>query len=165
MRVAKNQQLQIRVSAAEKAAIQRAAARAGMDMSRYVLSRLLPPLDQTFKELVRALTAKESQRRYVLAELNDFLSALSPQQLAAATSEPPSATPEPYLANYVAAMIETAAHRAGVAPPLWTANIAPLDEPSFGTPLPSLRLHLLLSAPPSFRRRNIFVDSSVGDRV
>jgi hypothetical protein len=28
-----------------------------------------------------------------------------------------------------------------------------------------LRLHLLLSAPPAFRRRNIFLDASVGDRV
>ncbi|MGH7310893.1 MAG: plasmid mobilization protein, partial [Candidatus Rokuibacteriota bacterium] len=39
---AKSAQLQIRVSPAEKAAIQRAARRAGLDMSAYVLTRVLP---------------------------------------------------------------------------------------------------------------------------
>jgi uncharacterized protein (DUF1778 family) len=40
-KLAKSEQLQIRLSRQEKAAIQRAAARAGMDMSGYVLSRVL----------------------------------------------------------------------------------------------------------------------------
>jgi uncharacterized protein (DUF1778 family) len=38
---AKTAQMQIRVSAAEKTAIHRAAVRAGIDMSAYVLSRVL----------------------------------------------------------------------------------------------------------------------------
>jgi hypothetical protein len=62
-------------------------------------------------------------------------------------------------------MVETAAHRHKVPPPDWTLAVQPLSEPAFGSPLQSLRLHLLVAAPPAFKRRNIFVDSSVGDRV
>ena len=62
-------------------------------------------------------------------------------------------------------MVETAAHRCKVAPPAWTLAVQPLSRPNFGSPLLSLRLHLLLATPPAFRRRNIFVDSSVGDRI
>jgi hypothetical protein len=35
----------------------------------------------------------------------------------------------------------------------------------FGTPIESLRLHLLTASPPAFRRRRIFIDATVGDRV
>jgi len=166
MRDAKTQQLQIRLTAAEKAAIQRAAARAGMDMSAWVLARLLPQRSRPFLALSQALAgAGADERRYLLAELNDFLSGLAPRELVDAVAERPTQALDAYLANYLAAMVETAAHRVGAEPPAWTAEIAPLDEPVFGTPLRGLRLHLLLNAPPPFRRRNIFVDSSIGDRV
>ena len=49
--------------------------------------------------------------------------------------------------------------------PEWCRSVRPLAEPVFTTELVSLRLHLLLHAPIPFRRRNIFVDASVGDRV
>jgi hypothetical protein len=62
-------------------------------------------------------------------------------------------------------MVETAAHRSGVTPPAWTLGVQPLGYPAFGSPLLGLRLHLLLAAPPAFKRRNLFVDSAVGDRV
>jgi uncharacterized protein (DUF1778 family) len=162
----KTEQLQIRLAAAEKAAIQRAAARAGMDMSAWVLAKLLPHGSRLFHTLSQALAAADSDEcRYVLAELNDFLSGLAPREFAAAVAERPAQPLDLYLANYLAAMIETAAHRLGVDPPAWTAEIAALEEPVFGTTLQGLRLHLLLNAPPPFRRRNIFVDSSIGDRV
>lgn len=162
---AKDQQLQIRVTAGQKAAIQRAAAKAGLDVSRWVLRRLLPPHAQRFQELMNELAANPAERRYVLAELNDFCAGLSARELPVAVGDPPAADLDAYLANYVAAMVETAAHRKGVAAPAWTAQIAPLDEPVFGTELASLRLHLLLASPPAFRRRKIFIDSTVGDRV
>lgn len=166
MRRAKTEQLQIRVTAAEKAAIQRAAARAGMDMSAWVLERLFPHRGRTFQALAKALAAADSEaRRFVLADLNDFLAGLGPAEFNQAVAEPPAARLDAYPANYLAAMLETAAHRLGVLPPPWTAEIAPLEIPVFGVPLPGLRLHLLLNAPPPFRRRNVFVDSSVGDRV
>jgi hypothetical protein len=41
----------------------------------------------------------------------------------------------------------------------------PLAEPYFATSLKSLREHLLVAAPIPFKRRNIFVDASVGARV
>jgi hypothetical protein len=44
-------------------------------------------------------------------------------------------------------------------------EVAPLEEPHFGAPLQSLRLHLLAASPVAFKRRNIFVDAAVGDRV
>jgi len=164
MKHGKDVQLQIRVSAAEKKAIQHAAARAGMEMSSWVRARLVPPSRESFRQLVEDLAQQPDERRYLLAELNDFLTRLGPAGLLEAVTEP--APPlDPYLANYVAAMIETAAHQAGVRPPHWTAHVAPLEAPVFGTDLPSLRLHLLLNTPPAFRRRNIFIDATVGDRV
>ena len=56
-------------------------------------------------------------------------------------------------------------HLKGVAPPAWTGRVDPLEAPWFATSLKTVRLHLLRSAPVAFRRRNLFVDSSVGARV
>jgi hypothetical protein len=162
---AKDQYLQIRVSPAEKTAIQTAAARAGMDMSGWVLAKLLPPEPQTFQAIVADLAENPAGRRYALAELNDFLANLGAAELDRAVTEPPALALEPYLANYVAAMVETAAHRADLAPPRWTAAVPALREPVFGTELVGLRLYLLLNSPPAFRRRNIFIDATVGERV
>jgi hypothetical protein len=160
----KDGQLQIRVSAAEKKAIQQAAARAGMDTSTWVRAKLLPRPRETFRRLTQALSKHADDRPFLLADLNDLLTQLGAASFGDAVAEPPPPL-EPYLANYVAAMVETAAHRAGALPPSWTAAIIPLVEPVFGTALPSLRLHLLINAPPAYRRRNIFVDSTIGDRV
>jgi hypothetical protein len=161
----KNLFLQIRVTATEKKLIGSAAARAGMDMSRWVLERALPSPLRRFQELTDALSDDHGNRRYVLAELNDFLSALTPVGFQRAVADPFITPLEPYLANYVAAMVETAAHMKGVPPPAWTLTIPSLSEPRFGSPLENLRLHLLVNSPPAFRRRNIFIDSSIGDRV
>ena len=99
---------------------------------------------------------------YPLAELNDLLTSAQGEEIAALPI--PSIT-DPYRLNYVTAMVEMAAHRAQVVPPLWTSTIAPLKTPVFIDPSLSLRLHLLTASPPPFRRRNIFIDSSIGDRV
>ena len=103
------------------------------------------------------------QPSYILAEMNDLLSNASAADIES-LSAPPIA--DPYLANYVAAMVEQAAHRQGGAqPPLWTSGVAPLAQPVFAAPWMSLRTHLLLESPVAFRRRNIFIDSTIGDRV
>ncbi len=164
----KTQQLQLRVSKAEKAAIHRAAARAGMDVSAWVLGKLLPPAGPRFQELTSAVAAHAAdvdERRFAFAELNDFLAALAPGEFSNAVRESPPADANPYTANYIAAMVETAAHRNRVPPPAWVERVPPLAEPVFGTPFTSLRLHLLTAAPPAFRRRNIFIDASIGARV
>lgn len=162
----KDTQLQIRVSAAEKAAIRAAAQQAGLDVSAWVLSRVLPPAGRRFRELVEALAGEgPARRRFTLAALNDLLAGLLPAAFPEAVNELPAVRWDDWTANYVAAMVETAAHRYEVAPPSWTARIAPLEHPAFGSPLHGLRLHLLLASPPAFRRRNLFIDSTVGDRV
>ncbi|HSD53043.1 MAG TPA: DUF1778 domain-containing protein [Burkholderiales bacterium] len=160
---AKSAQLQIRVSPAEKAAIQRAARRAGLDMSAYVLARVLPVPARRFQDLTEA--CRDSQGgRFALAELNSWLAGLGAGEIQEAVASPPHGL-TPYFANYVAAMVEYACGRHGIAPPAWTRTIAPLTEPAFGSTLMSLRLHLLTHSPAPFRRRNIFIDASVGARV
>jgi hypothetical protein len=62
-------------------------------------------------------------------------------------------------------MVEYACARHSVAVPEWTRSILPLAEPVFGSELQSLRLYLLTHSPPPFRARNIFIDSTLGDRV
>jgi hypothetical protein len=160
----KKSQLQIRVSRVEKTAIQKAAKQAGMDMSAYVLSRVLSAPGIRFQECVKAC-AGPAPASFALAELNSLLAALNSAELRDAVAAPPSITLTPFLANYVAAMVEYGCARRSVPLPFWTRAIAPLGEPVFGTTLQSLRLHLLTHSPPPFRNRNIFIDSTLGDRV
>ena len=95
--------------------------------------------------------------------MNDLLTKASASEIE--TIIAPSIA-DPYLANYVAAMVEQAAHLKGVArPPRWTSDVAPLAHPVFAVSWMSLRAHLLLESPVPFRRRNIFIDSTIGDRV
>lgn len=162
--VTKTEQLQIRLTPDQKATLRRKAERAGQDVSSYVLSRVLPAASERFFELVR-MVSEEASRRYALAEINDLLAELSPALLEESTSGAEMSGLSPVLRNYVAAMVEQAAHQKGVAPPAWVAEIAPLEEPHFAVPYPSLRLYLLRASPVAFRRRNIFADATVGDRV
>jgi uncharacterized protein (DUF1778 family) len=162
--LAKTAQLQIRVTDQQKAAIQRAAAREGMDMSGYVLSRVLTGLSQRFQDCV-AGCAREASSRFALAELNTLLTELTPGEMRDAVATAPSVAISPYLANYVAAIVEYGCARCSVPAPAWTQSIAPLESPVFGSSLQSLRLHLLTHSPPPFRRRNIFIDSSLGQSV
>jgi hypothetical protein len=157
-------QLQIRVSETEKYAIRSAAERAGMDMSTYVLSRVLSISAREFQEAVRAL-AGPAAPSFALADINSLLSKLTATELHDAVAGAPGVELPPFLANYVAAMVESACARRGIPVPAWTRRIPPLDEPAFGSTLGSLRLHLLMHSPPAFRRRNIFIDASLGDRV
>ena len=161
---AKTCQMQIRVSAREKAAIRSAAKRAGMDMSTYVLSRVLSVPAAEFRERIEACRGP-ADPAFALAELNSLLSRLTAVELADAIAVPPIVTLTPFLANYVAAMVESACEKRGVPVPGWTRAIGPLSEPAFGSTLQSLRLHLLTHSPAPFRRRNIFIDSSLGAQV
>lgn len=160
----KHSQLQLRVSKEEKAAIRRAAQRAGMDMSSYVLSRALPAPETAFQEAVAALNGP-APPSYALAEVSSLLAELAAPELRRAVAAAPAASLAPFLANYVAAMVETACAARSIPVPAWTRTVPALEEPVFGSTLQSLRLYLLTHSPPAFRRRNIFVDSSVGHRV
>jgi hypothetical protein len=160
----KTAQMQIRVSANEKTAIQRAAARAGMDMSAYVLAQVLSVPAAQFRDCVRDCTDSASPR-FALAELNTLLSVLTAGELRDAIAAPPPPGLSPFLGNYIAAMVEYACAQRAVGVPEWTRSIPPLAEPVFGSELQSLRLYLLTHSPPPFRVRNIFIDATLGDRV
>ena len=160
----KTGQLQIRVTPRQKAAIKRLARGEGRSVSSYVLSRVLPDEQGRFGEILQSLR-QESERRFALAELSDFLTGLGAPEFRDAVGCAEVKGLTPLLANYVAAMVEQAAYRLGVDPPDWTSEIEPLEKPHFAVPFRRLRPHLLRSAPVAFKRRNIFVDSSVGDRV
>jgi len=160
----RSEQLQIRVTTAEKAALKRRARDAGLDVSAYVLARALPAADARLAGVVAALR-DEDRRSYALAELHDLLGAVAPVEFAAVLGAVDVRGLAPYVQNYVAAMVEQAAHALGVAAPDWTREIPPLDEPHFATPLRSVRPYLLRAAPVAFRRRNIFADAPLGARV
>ena len=162
--VSKTEQLQIRVTSAEKRAIQGAARRSGMTISAWVLAQALPGARAKFHQIVERLGSGDDES-FALADLNDLLASLGAEDLPRAVEYPPQLPKGARLQNQVAAMVELAAGQRGVPSPSWTRDIEPLKEPVFGTTLKSLRLHLLVSAPPAFRRRNLFVDASVGDRV
>lgn len=157
-------QLQIRVSQAEKAAIRRAAEHAGLDMSAYVLSRALPAPAMRLQECIENC-AGPAPPSFGLAELNTLLTSWTAAELRDAIAVRPTTPLTPFLSNYIAAMIEQACERRSVRVPGWVRAVEPLAEPAFGSTLKSLRLHLLTHSPPPFRRRNIFIDATIGARV
>ena len=161
---ARTGQLQIRVTPAEKAAIQSAARRAGLDMSAYVLGRVLPGNSAQWQAQLRELV-RSGESRTALAALSAWLAGLAATELAAAVATPLPTDLSEFHANYVAAMVEHLCASNGVDAPHWTRGIVPLAQPAFGTQLASLRLHLLAHSPPPFRRRNLFVDTAVGGQV
>lgn len=160
----RSEQLQIRVSPEEKAAIRRAAEHAGLDMSAYVLGRALPTPARQLHTCIDAC-AGPAPSSFGLAELNTLLTTWTAAELRDAIGTPPTTSLTPFLSNYIAAMIEQACEQRSVRVPHWVRAVAPLPEPAFGSTLISLRLHLLTHSPPPFRRRNIYIDATLGDRV
>ncbi len=123
------------------------------------------PYTQDFRTLCQGLATRPDARSFMFAELHDLLNSLDGKGFERPVEHAPKADLPPFEANYLAAMIEYVAGLKGLVPPRWTKGIAPLDRPWFASSLKSLRLHLLTNSPPPFRRRNLFVDSSVGQRV
>jgi uncharacterized protein (DUF1778 family) len=162
--MAKSEFLQIRVTPAEKATLKRLARAAGQELSSYVLTRAIPVARVRFDELLEVLRVV-SDHRFALAEVNDLLSDLSGPELIVATDEADVSRLTPFLANYLAALVEQAAHARGIPAPRWTAGVAPLERPYFAAPMVALRPHLLRSAPVPFKKRNLFVDAALGARV
>ena len=160
----KSEQLQIRVTRAEKVALKRLARRAGVDVSSYVLSRALPPVRDRIGEITKAL-GRDGQDRFALAGLNDLLAVLTPAEFRDAVDDLEYKDLSPLLQNYVAAMVELAAHRKNEMPPRWVRDVEALAEPHFAAPFARLRPYLARVAPVPFKRRNIFVDATLGDRV
>ena len=166
---AKSEQLQIRVTPRQKAALKRHAREAGVDVSTFVLARARPLEQDRFADLLRALR-DDRDERFALAALHDFLVACPSSAFATAveriTFASHALTELPaWLQNYVAALVEQAADRKGLKPPAWIRDIAPLESPYFAGGLRSLRPYLIAVSPVAFKRRNLFVDTGLGGRV
>ncbi len=162
----KTKYLQIRVTPEEKKLIEKIAKKNSKTISELVLDKLLS--DNQNKDKFQSLVSKLSKSEktsLVFAEINDFLNKLTKDEFKEATDEKPKANISNYHLNYLAAMVEYSANRKKVDPPKWVNEIDPLNEPVFGSKLKNLRTHLLLNSPIPFRKRNIFIDSTVGDRV
>ena len=157
-------QLQIRVSPDEKVAIRRAAKYASMGMSKWILTHIFPTGAQRFHQLLAQLKC-DKNKCYSLSELHDLFHTEAPKEFEQMVENPPGVLLLPYWENYVAAMIEYTANQKGTSPAAWVRKIKPLSRSAFGTHLMSLRLYLLTHSPPPFRYRNIFIDSTVGQRV
>ena len=160
---ARSTQLQIRVTPAEKAAIARAARRAGIGMSEYVLGRALPDQAVQWREWLRQLVRSDGAK-IALAGLSTWLAGLGAGELPGAIDSAPQGLSD-FHTNYVAARAEHLCAARGVDAPAWTREVAPLARPVFASGLASLRLHLLTHSPAPFRRRNLFVDTAVGGQV
>ena len=161
----KNSQLQIRVSEAQKKSIQQAAALENRDISSWVLAKLFKSPKAQFLEKINTLFEEPSQRKYLLADLADFLTHLDSEPLKEVLQTAWFTHQDPFLSNYVAAMLELSAHQHQIPTGTALLPIEPLETPYFGTDLKSLRLYLLQVSPPPFRARNIFIDTSLGGRV
>lgn len=161
----KTEQLQIRVTPAEKRLLAQRAARAGQSISAYVRTRVAPSRALRFAEILEGLRGEAESESHVLAELNDFLTGLPASEFDEALTSLPSPALSPRIRNQIAAMVEHAAYLQGVHPPDWTGQIRPLTSPWFASELRGLRAHLLRASPTAFRRRNLFVDATIGDRV
>ncbi len=159
----RGQQLQIRVSKAQKEAIRGAADKAGMGMSEWILARALPEPTARLESL--AHEADQSASHGAWAEIIELLQERRGVDFATAVEHLDPTGLSPFTANYLAALVEATAARLGEAAPPWTAAVAPLTTPWFGTELRRLREYLLVHAPVAFRRRNLFIDAAVGDRV
>lgn len=156
--------MQIRVTLAEKAEIARAARRAGIGMSEYVLGMALPNRPAQWREWLRQL-ARSGGAKIALAGLSSWLAGLGARELPGAIDAPPPREFSEFHANYIAAMAELRCAAHGVDAPAWTRAVPPLARPAFASELASLRLHLLAHSPAPFRRRNLFVDTAVGGQV
>ena len=117
-----------------------------------------------FQALAAALGDAEL-RRFRLAELADYLRALSGEAFRRAVAEAPRAPLDADTLNQLAGGGELAAERRGQPAPEWTHAIPPAPLPAFASGLASVRLHLLTRTPVALRRRNLFADASFDDRV
>lgn len=162
----KSSQLQLRISAPDKRSLKRASNLLGQTISEFVLNRALRGLskESRFDELISSLET-EQDISFTLAAINDQLTQMSSGELRQLTERPRSLGKTLFAQSYVAAMLEQACHSKHCKIPDWIAQVPAMPAPWFATSIKSLRMHLLLCSPVPFRRRNLFVDTSLGGRA
>ena len=159
----KSEYLQIRVSKQQKEIIKSTAKSAGVDMSTWVLQHILHSKSQQFLTILSQFNTVDDS--FVFAHLHDFLMLCSQTDFEQAVSIKPSYELSEFQINYTIAMIGHRAHTLGCTAPDWVNDFPILHKPYFGTNLKSLRLYLLVNSPIAFKQRNIFIDSTLGERV
>ena len=116
-----------------------------------------------FLEKIESLLSQPEKRKYLLADLGDFLRALSKEELEKILQTHWSVGQDFFISNYVAAMLELCAHRHKISANF--SHIEPLEKPYFAAELKSLRIYLLQVSPPPFKARNLFIDTTLEGRV
>lgn len=153
----KTSQLQIRISPEQKDALKRLAKAAGMGVSRYVLSTVLPTSRVEFTRRAHELS-QQADRVGALAELWAFVTGLPADELVASVRSLDVHSLAPVVRNQVAAAVEAATGALDQPPPDWTHSVEPLGRPHFARDLNSLRPNQLRITPVVLKRRNAFVD-------
>ena len=162
----KSDYIQIRVSKLEKKAIKTAAYDAGLDMSAYILGHLDIDLGSQWQSLLANLQdLKLEDSHFCWAAIIDFLTPLDANQFQHLFQYAEQWNLDPENQNYLAATIERKALSLNIPAPKWLSEIAPCAYPYFEDETPKLKQYLLLHGDPVFRRRNIFIDSSIGGRI
>jgi hypothetical protein len=164
MQTTKTDYIQIRISKKEKEHFIKLARWKKLSLSGWILDRIraeIPPIEinELYSKLKHA-----SDSSYIFALLNDYFIKINEYQWANLVTQKPENLDSENLC-YLASMIERTAELRGFKIPDWVKNVDSLWIPYFGSNVKKLRLHLLVNSPVSFKKRNIFIDSSIGERV
>jgi transcriptional regulator with XRE-family HTH domain len=113
-------------------------------------------------ELIRGdLAAHEEETAFRrLLQINNDLAAEHDVIRVALCAAPAPPTGDDRFDAFVAALVEHHLERDGLPVPAWCAAPPPLPEPWFVVDLPAFREDALVSSPPAFRRRNVYVNAS-----
>ncbi|MBN1115197.1 MAG: hypothetical protein JXA66_07645 [Oligoflexia bacterium] len=161
----KSDTIQIRVSANDKKKLKRLADTNRLTISEYIIKMcLLDNTSDTLRQIYSELACAGNDKSYYFAFLNDYLMKVPVYLWKSITDYKPDFPEQGDLA-YVAALMEQTAHVRNLSTPSWCSDVKALDEPFMASSIKKLRLYLLINSPVPFRKRNIFIDSSAGDRV
>lgn len=137
-----------------------------MDISAYLLSKAGLDLRAKWDGLAGDLERADDEKiSYVWAAIIDFLTPLSRQDFQDLFANEPAWSLSDFKENYLVGLIERVAQNLNIPAPNWALDVNPLADPYFPEEHPKLRVYLMLHGDPIFRRRNIFIDSSIGGRV
>ena len=153
---AKTSQLQIRVTPAQKAALKRLAAEAGLSVSAFVLTQALPGSREALDRHIQSLGGGKKISR-ALSDLQLHLRGVADEEFAKSVAGVETDGVTPLQANCAAAAVEGEAWRRGRTAPEWVRRVEPLSEPHFGWGLRSLRPHLMRVTAAPFKRRNVYI--------